>query len=138
MDIKLINLKTVKDREGRGYLTYIESIKDIPFEIKRIYYIYGTKKDKPRGFHAHKTLKQIAICLKGKCKIILDNGKEKAKVVLDRPDIGLIIEEMIWREMYFEDDTILLVLANDYYDEDDYIRDYHEFIECVHRQNGNS
>lgn len=128
MDIKLINLRTIKDEEDRGFLTYIESFKDVPFGIKRIYYIYGTKKGKPRGFHAHKTLKQFAICLKGKCKIILDDGKERKEVVLDRPNVGLMIDKMIWCEIYFENDSILLVLVSDYYNEKDYIRSYKEFI----------
>ncbi len=131
MKIPFINLRSISD--PRGNLAVIEALKDIPFEIKRVYYIYGTKEDQPRGFHAHKTLRQLAICLKGKCRIILNNGREKTEVMLDKPDIGLIIDKMVWHEMYFEDDSILLVLASDYYNEDDYIRNFNEFIECVNR-----
>ena len=110
---------------------------DIPFEIKRIYYIYDLKKDIPRGFHAHKDLQQIAICIKGSCKFLLDNGKERVKdIILDSPNKGLFIDKMIWREMYdFSEDCVLLVLASDYYKENDYIRDYEEFLRSINEEN---
>lgn len=127
--MSLINLIELPDLgDERGGLVAIESNKNIPFKIKRIYYIFDTQ-NKPRGFHAHKNLSQILICLKGECKIKLDNGKESMSVVLNDPKKGLLIENLIWREMHdFSDDCVLLVLASGHYDESDYIRDYDAFL----------
>lgn len=128
--IKLINFSGLGD--DRGSLISLEARKNIPFDIKRVYYIFGTKPGVARGFHAHKALQQVAICVSGKCKMLLDNGKEKAEVWLDSPAKGILIENMIWREMHdFSEDCVLMVLASEYYDEEDYIRDYDEFIKVV-------
>ena len=127
MDIKLIDFEIKGD--NRGSLIAIESNINIPFEIKRIYYIYGTKKNIRRGFHAHKKLRQIAVCIHGSCKMLLDDGEVKKTVLLNKPNKGLLINEMIWREMYdFSENCVLLVLASDYYYEEDYIRDYNNYI----------
>lgn len=116
----------------RGALVVIQQIKDIPFEIKRIYYMYNTKKDVIRGCHAHKNLEQVLICINGSCKILLDNGIEKETVVLDKKNLGLYIRSNTWREMFqFSKDAVLLVLASDYYDEKDYIRNYDEFLKFI-------
>lgn len=113
----------------------IEGDTTIPFSIKRIYYIFDTKEGVRRGYHAHKKLRQVLICVRGSCKILLDNGKEKKVIPLDKPSRGLLIEQLIWREMYdFTSDCVLLVLASDYYNENDYIRDYSVFLETVGRQ----
>ena len=118
--------------DNRGNLISLEENKNIPFDIKRVYYIFNTKKDTRRGFHAHKNLKQVLIVVKGNCKILLDDGKTKENILLDSPGKGLIIKEMIWREMYdFSSDCILLVLASNFYNEGDYIRDYKEFIQLI-------
>lgn len=120
--------------DGRGSLIALESLHQIPFEMKRIYYIYGTKKGISRGFHAHKALQQVAVCVSGKCRMVLDNGHEKRDVWLDSPSKGLFIDKMIWREMHnFSFDCVLLVMASDYYVESDYIRSYEEFITKVER-----
>ena len=125
--LKLIDLPSLGD--DRGSLVVIESCRNIPFEIKRVYYIFNTQSDASRGFHAHKQLKQVVVCVAGKCRMLLDNGKQKEEVWLDSPTKGLIIEDMTWREMYdFSDDCLLLVLANQHYEEKDYIRDYGEFL----------
>ena len=130
MEIKIINFEIKGD--DRGKLIAIEELKNIPIEIKRVYYIFDNKNNIKRGFHAHKNLKQIAICVKGSCKFLLDDGKEKKEVILDSPNKGLFIDKMIWREMYdFSEDCVLVVLANDYYDEGDYIRDYDEFLRVI-------
>ncbi|MCP3130332.1 FdtA/QdtA family cupin domain-containing protein [Shewanella sp. KJ2020] len=116
--------------DGRGALVALEAHCQIPFDIKRVYYIYGTAQDVARGFHAHKALKQIAICLKGSCRFVMDDGKDKQEVILSTPDKGLLIDAMQWHEMYdFSEDCVLMVLADDYYNENDYIRDYNIFIE---------
>ena len=114
--------------DDRGSLIALEQNKEIPFDIKRVYYIFGTKESVQRGFHAHKKLKQIAVCVAGQCKMILDDGVNRIEATLDSPEKGLLIVESVWREMYdFSPDCVLLVLASDYYDESDYIRDYAEF-----------
>lgn len=122
--------------DQRGQLIALEEWKDIPFEIKRIYYMYNTKDGVRRGLHAHKSLKQILICVSGKCKVLLDNGLEKKIVFLETPYEGLYIDNNIWREMYdFSPDAVLLVLASDVYKEEDYIRDYDEFLDMIKREN---
>ena len=118
--------------DERGQLIALEEFKDIPFEIKRIYYMYDTADGVRRGHHAHKSLEQILICIHGSCKIHLDNGSEQKEIPLEKPYEGLYIPNNMWREMYdFSPDAVLLVLASDYYSEDDYIRNYEEFLECV-------
>ena len=131
MEVKFINFD-IKDDE-RGKLIAIEELKNIPFEIKRIYYIFDVKNNIKRGFHAHKNLQQVAICINGSCKFLIDNGKERIEdIILNSPNKGLFIDKMIWREMYdFSEDCILLVIASDYYNEGDYIRDYDEFLRVV-------
>ncbi|CDE45550.1 lipopolysaccharide biosynthesis protein [Clostridium sp. CAG:411] len=118
--------------DERGMLVALEGHNDIPFEIKRVYYMYDTKEGVRRGFHAHKSLEQILICIHGSCKILMDNGTEKKVVSLEKPYEGLYISNSIWREMYdFSPDAVLLVLASDVYREEDYIRDYDEFLKSV-------
>jgi dTDP-4-dehydrorhamnose 3,5-epimerase-like enzyme len=115
--------------DDRGMLVALEEYSDIPFEIKRVYYMYDTKPDVHRGFHAHKNLEQILVCIHGSCKILLDNGKEKKIVSLEKPYEGLYVSNDMWREMYdFSKDAVLLVLASEPYREEDYIRDYDEFL----------
>lgn len=124
-----------KHGDDRGMLVALEEGKDIPFVIKRVYYIYDTLTEVRRGFHAHKNLKQILVCVKGSCKLHLDNGYETAEVVLDKPYEGIYIENNIWREMYdFSKDAVLLVLASELYNESDYIRNYQDFIEFINAQ----
>ena len=114
--------------DERGMLVALEECKDIPFEIKRVYYLYDTKKEVRRGFHAHRSLEQILICIHGSCRVLLDNGAEKKTVSLEKPYEGLYIANDMWREMYdFSPDAVLLVLASDFYREEDYIRDYETF-----------
>ena len=118
--------------DDRGQLVALEENKDIPFSIKRVYYMYDTGEGVRIGFHAHKSLEQILICIHGSCKILMDNGEEKKIVPLEKPYEGLYISNNIWREMYdFSPDAVLMVLASDYYKEEDYIRNYDEFLEFV-------
>lgn len=127
--MRVIKYEFQQHGDERGQLVALEELKDIPFEIKRVYYMYDTKDGVHRGFHAHKTLEQIMICIHGSCKVLLDNGAEKKRVFLEKPYEGLYISNDIWREMYdFSEDAVLMVLASDYYDEEDYIRDYDEFL----------
>lgn len=124
---KLIDLRKVID--SRGGLVFVESSRDIDFEIKRIYYIFDLN-DEKRGLHAHKELKQVIICVHGSCTILLDDGQEKVEYLLNDPTTGLCIDKPTWREMYnFSDGCVLLVLASEYYVASDYIHHYDEFIE---------
>lgn len=130
-------LKYVFQEHGdeRGHLIALEEWKDIPFTIKRVYYMYDTKSGIHRGFHAHKSLQQILVCVHGSCKILLDNGTEKKIVYLEKPYEGLYIPSNIWREMYdFEHDAVLMVFASEIYDESDYIRDYDTFLSYIGKQ----
>jgi len=100
----------------------------VPFDIRRVYYIFGTKPGVSRGFHAHRDLRQWAIALAGSCTMLLDDGKQQARVVLDRPDKALEFGPMIWREIHdLSPDAVLMVLAAQPYDEADYIRRYEDF-----------
>lgn len=131
--IKLIDLPDLGD--DRGGLVAIESNQSVPFEVKRLYYIFNTT-DRPRGFHAHIELKQLAICLKGSCRFILDDGKSKEEILLDTPLQGLYIDGIVWREMHdFSEDCVLLVLASEHFSEADYIRDYQDFLKAVQNEN---
>lgn len=129
-DCKLLNFQTLGDE--RGSLIAIEEGYNAPFQIKRVYYIFNTKHNVKRGFHAHVNLKQLAIAVKGHCTFILDDGNKKEEIKLDNPNQGLLIEGLIWREMKdFSEDCILVVLASEHYDENDYIRDYDNFLKKV-------
>lgn len=127
MEIKIIPLQTHGDE--RGSLIALEEGRNIPFPVKRVYYLFNTKDGVRRGFHAHKTLKQVAIAVRGTCRFLLDDGCERVEVMLDNPAQGLLIESFMWREMYdFSEDCVLMVLADQLYDESDYIRDYDAFL----------
>ncbi|QIB68165.1 WxcM-like domain-containing protein [Aminipila butyrica] len=126
MDVKKIEFNQRNNTTGK--LTFLEAKRDIPFEIKRIYYVYDVAKGERRGFHAHKELEQYLICIHGGCTILLDDGLEKENVLLNNPSEGLYVGPGTWREMYgFSEGAVLLVLASEYYDEADYIRDYSQF-----------
>ena len=134
--MKIIKYPFQQHGDDRGQLVALEEGKEIPFKIKRVYYMYETGDGVRRGFHAHKCLEQILICIHGSCKILLDNGSEKEIVPLDTPYEGLYVSNDMWREMYdFSSDAVLLVLASELYDESDYIRNYDEFLEYVKQNN---
>ncbi len=128
MDAEMVEMRSFED--ARGILSVGELGKEMPFPVRRIYYIYGVpSKDIRRGYHSHKALRQLCLCVSGSCTMMLDDGKEKKDFVLDKPDKALYIGPGIWREMYdFTEDAVLMVLASEEYDETDYIRDYDEFL----------
>ncbi|MBU2699049.1 dTDP-4-dehydrorhamnose 3 [Sporomusaceae bacterium BoRhaA] len=124
----LIKFKDITDKYG--HLTPIESKIDIPFEVKRIYYITKVEQGTTRGFHSHRKLHQVLICLNGSVKIKIKNPNEEEIIELNDPSIGLYIGPYVWREMFdFTEGNVLLVLASEYYDEDDYIRNYDFYLE---------
>ena len=121
-----------KHGDERGHLVVMEELKDIPFKIKRVYYMFDTNAGFHRGKHAHKELEQILVCVHGSCKIVLDDGRDKKEVELNNPYEGLYVGANIWREMFdFKDEAVLMCFASELYDENDYIRDYNEFIEYL-------
>ena len=121
--------------DERGQLISLEEYNDIPFRIKRVYFMYDTLSDVVRGHHAHKKLQQILVCVHGSCKIRLDNGKEKKVVPLEKPYEGLYVSNNMWREMFdFSPDAVLMVFASEVYDESDYIRDYDEFLRFINEE----
>lgn len=129
---EILNFK-VRENHG-GKLVALEKGNDFPFEIKRVYYIWNTPCDAVRGFHAHRKLEQVMVCTSGSCDFILDDGKNRETVHLDNPAQGLYIKHNIWREFTnFSSDCVIMVLASEYYDEADYIRDYDEFLKEVEK-----
>lgn len=118
--------------DARGQLIALEEFRDIPFRIKRVYYMYDTAEGIVRGRHAHKSLEQILVCIHGSCKVRLDNGREKKVVMLEKPYEGLYVANTMWREMFdFSEGAVLMVFASEPYDEADYIRDYDEFLKLA-------
>lgn len=125
MTHKFIEIPKIKD--PRGNLSVIEN-QTVPFEIKRVYYLYDVPSDAFRGGHAHKAQCELLIALSGSFDVVLDNGATKETVMLNKPNIGLLIPTMIWRELQnFSSGAVCLVLASDVFDEADYIREYERF-----------
>jgi len=130
MDIKFVQLQ--KHGDERGLLVAIEDQRNVPFAIRRVYYLFDTKPDIRRGFHAHRQINQLAIVVRGSCRFYLDDGKEKIDILLDNPAQGLMLPPMLWHEMYdFSEDCVLMVVADGHYDESDYIRSHDEFLELT-------
>jgi len=117
-----------------GKLVALEEKGEIPFNIKRVYYIYGVEEGVRRGFHSHKKLEQVLICVHGSVKILLKTPSEEEIITLNKPTEGLYIGPNVWREMYdFDDDAVLLVLASEHYKESDYIRNYDNYLKYYNR-----
>lgn len=133
-EFREIDLK--KHIDNRGALVAIEGDLDIPFKIKRIFYIYGTKGENPRGNHANRRSEFVLINLAGKCKVRVDDGKGRQEVYeLLAPDFGIYIPNMCWKEMYdFSPDAVLLVLASEHYDPEEYIYSYEEFVDSIEKR----
>lgn len=128
---KVIHLRTVPTI-GAGELSFFESSNDVDFEFRRLYYITKVPEGVRRGFHAHKTLKQLLFCPYGRIQLILENKNGREEIELSDPSIGVVIEEPTWREMlWLQKDSVLCVAASDYYDADDYIRDHDVFLEFI-------
>ncbi len=126
---KIVSIKTIPTLNA-GELSFLEAERDVEFEVKRIYYISKVPEGARRGFHAHKSLKQILFCPYGSIQIILDNGNVREEITLNDPSIGIIIDHPVWREMlWLQKDSVLCVGSSEYYDENDYIRDYNVYIE---------
>jgi len=132
-ECRIIDLPKVVDR--RGNLTFVEENRQIPFEIKRVYYLYDVPGGEERGGHAHKRLQQFIIAASGSFDVILDNGSVQMRYHMNRSYYGLYIPTMIWRELdNFSSGSVCLVLASELYDEEDYIRDYETFRELAKKE----
>lgn len=126
--------KLVFDQKGddRGHLVVVEGLKDIPFDVKRIFYIYGSNQDVVRGMHANRNSEFVFINVNGKSKIKIDDGKNTEIIELNQAHTGLYLDKMLWKEMYdFSPDSVLLVLTNTLYDDQEYIREYSEYLKEV-------
>lgn len=132
---KYIELKQIVD-ENDGVLSVAEYDKEISFNIKRVYFIYGLTNPKAlRGFHAHKKLEQAIFCINGSFKLMVDDGENKQYVYLNNPNHGIYIGTELWHKMFeFSTDCIIVVLASDFYEESDYIRDYDDFIATIKKK----
>ncbi len=129
-ECKLVELPKIND--PRGNLTFVEGNRHVPFDIKRVYYLYDVPGGAERGGHAHKDLYQLIVAISGSFDIVLDDGKEKKRFHLSRSYYGLYVCPMIWREMdNFSSGAVCLVLASNLYDEADYYRDYNEFQKAI-------
>jgi dTDP-4-dehydrorhamnose 3,5-epimerase-like enzyme len=118
----------------RGSLTFAEYGKYLPFIPKRYFLVFDVASKEIRGEHAHRTLHQFLVCIKGTCSLVVDNGENSQEITLDRPNIGVYVPPMIWGIQYkYSRDAVLLVLASDIYNADDYIRDYDEFLKEIKR-----
>jgi len=133
-DCKLIKLPTFAD--SRGKLSVVESAQSIPFKIERIFYMYGHPEFSSRGHHAHKTFEQLIIPMSGSFIVDLDDGTHSAQYQMCEPGVGLYISPMIWVKVFdLKPTDICLILTSDHYLEDDYIRDYNEFLSLIQRSN---
>lgn len=130
-DCKIIDLKKIND-PTRGNLTVVEQMNEVPFDIKRAYWIYDVPSGESRGGHAHKTLYQLLVPMSGSFKVVLDNGREKKEVLLNHPWQGLLIVPGVWRTLEdFSSGAVCLCLASDFYNEEEYIREYEDFKEWI-------
>lgn len=128
--VEKIDLRVISD--DRGSLIALERYLNLPFGIRRIYFIFGTQEEVSRGYHAHRDLQQLIICVSGSCRITLDDGTKPVNYVLDMPNKAVLVRNMVWREMHdFSNDCVLMVVASEAYDERDYIRDHSEFLRLI-------
>ncbi|MEW9617724.1 FdtA/QdtA family cupin domain-containing protein [Shinella sp. S4-D37] len=127
--VRLIELPQIHD--PRGDLTFIEGERNIPFLIRRVYYLYNVPVDAERGGHAHKNLKQVIFALSGSFRIKLNDGRKIEEYWLRDPKIGLFIDRLVWREIdCFSQGAVCMVIASEFYDEEDYFRTYDDFLKA--------
>jgi hypothetical protein len=127
---QMVDLPKITD--PRGNLTFIEAGRHVPFDIRRVYYLYDVPGGAERGGHAHKALHQLIVAMSGSFDVILDDGTDKKRIHLNRSYNGLYVCPMIWRELdNFSSGSVCMVLASNHYDEADYFRNYQEFLRAV-------
>jgi len=126
---RFLQPKTVVD--GRGTLSICESERDIPFEIKRCFWIHGVPDGEVRGHHAHRKSLQVHVCMSGKAEVTLDDGRAQEVITLNSPDSALLVGPMVWHSMRFSGNATFFVFTSDYYDASDYVRDFEEFTKLT-------
>ena len=127
---KTIEVPTVRD--ARGDLSFIEGGSDVPFEIKRVYYLYNVPTGSERGGHAHRKLEQVIFAISGSCRVTVNDGRSQSDFLLNNPRQGLHIGQLIWRTIdSFSQGCVCMVIASQPYDEDDYYRSYEDFLKEV-------
>lgn len=132
MNMEIERVQLHKHGDHRGMLVALEQERDVPFAIRRVYYLFATRSGVHRGRHAHRHLNQLAVAVCGSVTFLLDDGSGPVEVVLDDPSCGLHLGSMVWRELYdFSEDCVLMVLADQLYDPADYITDYDAFLREV-------
>ena len=137
MNCEVLEIRTFST-EFEGALSVFEKGIDISFDIKRVYYIFDANKGTQRGFHAHKKLRQLLFCPFGEIEIKVDDGKNKYSFILNKPNMALLIEPVVWREIIWKkDQSVLVVAVSDNYNESDYIRDYNEFLNYIKQEKKN-
>lgn len=130
--VKIVELPKITDQ--RGNLTFVEGGQHIPFDIKRVYYLYDVPGGSERGGHAHKELQQLIIAMSGSFDVVLDDGTKKKRFHLNRSYYGLYVPTMLWRELdNFSSGAVCMVLASNHYDEKDYYREYNDYLKAIGR-----
>jgi len=128
--VEIVEFPLIKDL--RGDLSVGEFEKNIPFIPKRYFLVFNVQSKEIRGEHAHKSCKQFLICVKGSCSVVVDDGSTREEILLDAPNIGVYLPELVWGIQYkYSSDAVLLVFASEYYDADDYIRDYEQYLKYL-------
>jgi len=128
--VSLVRMPLIEDT--RGMLSAAEIRKHVPFDVKRFFLVYSVPTEHVRGEHAHRTLHQFLVCVNGRCHLMVDDGDERQEFMLNSPALGVYLQPMVWSVQYkYSSDAVLLVLASDYYDASDYIRDYSEFVRTI-------
>jgi len=131
--VRLQRLKAVQDLRGDLSVTDVE--REIPFPVKRVFWVYNVPSERVRGAHVHLELQEFLVCVAGSCKVVLDDGKRREEYLLDDPSLGLVLPPRVWRSLYgYSGDAVLLVFASHEYDPDDYVREYDRFLEMAGRQ----
>ncbi|MBO5564289.1 MAG: FdtA/QdtA family cupin domain-containing protein [Lachnospiraceae bacterium] len=135
MNYRILELKEYGDEKGNLVVAEGEGL-DIPFDIKRVFYIYGSDGDIVRGQHANRKTQFVLINVAGTSKVLVDDGRKKEIIELNKPRMGLFLDTMVWKEMYdFSPDSVLLVLCSEHFDETEYIRDYDAYLQEVNHSN---
>ena len=130
-DVRLLYFS--QNDDVRGHMVVVESLQHVPFEIKRVFYCYGTEYTAVRGRHSNRRSEFVMVCVAGSCKVLVKDGKgNEEEYCLDKPAVGLYLPKLVWKEMYdFSEDCVLLVLSSDHYDSDEYIRDYEQLVQYM-------
>ena len=131
-EYRKIDLKSIKDERGELVPVEFGSGRSVPFTVRRAYYLFGLSEKSSRGYHAHRVLEQLLVCVSGSCRVLVESPNGSDEFLLNSPTQGVYMSGLVWREMHgFSEDCVLVVFASEHYDESDYIRNYSEFKELI-------